>query len=165
MMNDPDRRKMQITRMKMEHIPQIAAIEAETFSEPWSEKGFADTLTMDHVLFYVAVTSGQVTGYCGIYLAADEGELTNIAVATGFRRRNIACQLLDTALPQAFAKGAGRIYLEVRRSNAPAISLYEKYGFSVAGIRKGFYQFPQEDALVMMKEFADNDTKDKEKLL
>lgn len=160
MVNDPDGNKTDIVRMGMEHIPQIAAIEAEAFSSPWSEKGFADTLTMKHVLFYAAVTQGRVTGYCGIYLAADEGELTNIAVAGGFRRQHIADRLLDTALPEAFARGAARVFLEVRMSNAPAVSLYEKHGFSIAGTRKGFYQFPQEDALVMVRESADNDTKD-----
>lgn len=148
-----------IVQMTMAHIPQIAAIEAEAFSMPWPQKSFADALAMEHVLFYAALAEGRVAGYCGIYLAADEGELTKIASAPGMRRQKIAWRLLETALPAAYAKGAERIFLEVRKSNIPAISLYEKTGFQAVGSRKNFYQFPTEDALVMKYEFAEKSKK------
>lgn len=144
-----------IMPMTPARIPQAAAIEAEVFSMPWSEKGFADALAMENALFYTALVNGCVAGYCGIYLAADEGEITNVAVAPAYRCRKIAERLVRTTLPEAHAKGAQRIFLEVRESNGAAIRLYEKTGFHTVGRRKNFYQYPNEDALVMRYDFAD----------
>lgn len=146
---------IEIIKMEETHIPAVAAIEAEAFSMPWSAQAFADTLTMDHVLFYVALVDGEVAGYCGIYLAADEGEVTNVAVAPRYRRHKIAETLLHKTMAKAHGRGAQRIFLEVRSQNAPAIQLYQKAGFQKIGNRKKYYQYPQDDALVMMREFAD----------
>lgn len=148
---------MNVKIIKMEecHIQPVAAIEAEVFSVPWSAGAFKDALAMEHALFDVAIAGGEVAGYCGIYVAADEGEITNVAVAPSYRRHNIAGMLLHSALSQAYTKGVRRAFLEVRRSNAPAIQLYQKTGFQVVGARKDYYQDPCEDALVMMCGFAD----------
>ena len=91
----------------------------------------------------------MVAGYCGIYLAADEGEITNVAVAECFRRRGIAGLLVEQILTESRNRGAARVFLEVRESNFPAIQLYEKHGFQVVGTRRAFYQKPTEDALLM----------------
>ena len=64
--------KIEIARMLPEQIPQTAAIEAEVFTQPWSEQAFADALDLEQALFYTASVNGAVAGYCGIYLAADE---------------------------------------------------------------------------------------------
>ncbi len=139
-----------IMRMRPEHIPDAAAIEAELFSMPWSAQAFADALEKDYAFFYTALADGRTAGYCGLYLAADEGEITNVATAGAYRRRGIAEALVRRALSEAYEEGAEQIFLEVRRSNYPAVCLYEKIGFQAAGIRRGFYQFPAEDALVMV---------------
>lgn len=146
---------IKIIEMAESDVPAVAAIEAEVFSVPWSAQAFADTLAMGHVLFYVAMVDGEVAGYCGIYLAADEGEVTNVAVAPGYRRHKIAETLLHKTMAEAHGRGAQRFFLEVRSQNAPAIRLYQKAGFRVIGSRKNYYQYPQDDALVMMHEFAD----------
>lgn len=148
-----------ILKLTKEQVPAVARMEAELFSVPWSEKAFADTLGMEHVLFYTASVDGRLAGYCGIYLAADEGEITNVAVAPEYRRRKIAQSLLLTVMAEAHEKGAQRIFLEVRSRNAAAISLYRKHGFAVIGTRGNYYQYPQDDALVMMYEYADIYTK------
>lgn len=148
-----------ITEMTREHVPAVAELEAALFSTPWSEKAFADTLAMEHVLFYTAVVNTKVAGYCGIYLAADEGEITNVAVAPTYRRRKIAQSLLAQIMTKAYEKGAGQIFLEVRSQNEPAIKLYQKAGFWQIGVRKNYYQSPQDDALVMMYRQADNRNK------
>lgn len=150
----------EIIEMSARHIPQAAAIEAEVFSEPWSAQSFADALALDYTLFHVAYinpnrTDGIVAGYCGIYLAADEGEITNVAVSHEYRRLGIAKSLVQHTLRQAYARGVRHIFLEVRSSNASAIELYCKLRFCVKGKRKNFYRSPTEDALVMMYEFAD----------
>lgn len=141
--------------MRKEHISHVAKIEAEVFSTPWSEQAFADACTMNYAFFYVAVVESQLVGYCGSYLAADEGEITNVAVAPGWRRHNIAKQLVQKTVTQIFEKGARRIYLEVRSLNEPAIQLYQTIGFQTVGIRKKYYQYPQDDALVMKYESTD----------
>lgn len=150
-----DVNRLTITEMEAAHVEAVAAIEAELFSAPWSKQAFADTLSMDNVLFYTALVNGKVAGYCGIYLAADEGEITNVAVKPSFRRRKIAQALLERIMAQAHERGAQQIFLEVRSHNEPAIHLYQKAGFLQIGVRKNYYQKPQEDALVMMFRYAD----------
>lgn len=148
-----------IVKLEKEHVPAVAKLEAELFSVPWSAKAFADTLEMDHVFFYTAFADGQVAGYCGIYIAADEGEITNVAVAPQYRRRNIGQRLLQTVMARALQEGVQRIFLEVRSRNDPAICLYQNNGFQTIGTRKNYYQYPRDDALVMMCENADIYTK------
>lgn len=143
---------IEIIRMTEAEVPQVAAIEAEVFTCPWSKKGFLDTLYQDNVRFYLAVEGNTVLGYCGIYMAADEGEITNVAVKPEFRRCHIADEMLQALLSDSEAGDIRYIYLEVRVSNAAAIGLYEKHGFTRKGIRKNFYEKPQEDAYVMCRE-------------
>lgn len=144
--------KIEITRMTEAEVPQVAAIESEVFTCPWSQKGFLDTLYQDNVRFYLAVEGTTVLGYCGIYMAADEGEITNVAVKPEFRRCHIADEMLQVLVRESEEQGICNIYLEVRVSNDPAIRLYEKHGFIRKGIRKNFYEKPKEDAYVMCRE-------------
>lgn len=137
------------------HLPEVARIERESFSVPWSEQAFEDTLPMENVIFYIAAVGEEVAGYCGIYLAADEGEITNIAVAAAYRRHKIAEMLLQETVAKAREKGAERIFLEVRSRNDPAIKLYLKSGFRQIGMRKNYYTAPDDDALVMVYDSAD----------
>lgn len=147
--------KIDIIKMDKSHIANVAQIEAEVFSTPWSAKAFENALAMENALFYVALAEGEVAGYCGLYLAADEGEITNVAAAPGWRRRKIAQRLLQKTMAEAHDRGVQRIFLEVRSQNAPAVELYQKEGFHTVGRRKNYYQRPQDDALVMMYEYAD----------
>lgn len=152
---NPDKLNIKLIKMKKTHIPYVAAIESETFSAPWSERAFADTLTMENVIFLIASVNDRVAGYCGIYLAADEGEITNVAVAASYRRNKIAWMLLHETMKKAGEKGAQRIFLEVRSQNEPAIRLYRKTGFQKIGVRRNYYTHPDDDALVMMHDSAD----------
>ncbi len=154
-MKENEELNVNIIKMENAHIAKVAAIERETFSVPWSEQAFTDTLFMENVIFYAASVNGEVAGYCGIYLAADEGEITNVAVSLPYRRHKIAGMLLHETIETACEKGAQRIFLEVRSQNGPAIQLYRKTGFEVIGIRKNYYAFPDDDALVMMYDSAD----------
>ena len=91
---------MTINRMREEDLSQVAVLEQQLFSEPWSEQGFRDTLDMDGVIFLVARDGENCMGYCGIYLAADEGEITNVAVHPHYRRKGVARCLLQQLLQQ-----------------------------------------------------------------
>lgn len=153
--NDSEDLNVKLINMEKSHVPYVAAIESEIFSAPWSEQAFADTLAMENVIFLIASVNGRVAGYCGIYLAADEGEITNVAVAASYRRHKIAWMLLHETMEKAREKGAQRIFLEVRSRNEPAIQLYRKTGFQKTGVRRNYYTHPDDDALVMMHDSAD----------
>ncbi len=142
--------KLIIRKMQPEDVPAIAALEAACFSEPWSEQAFLDALKQPEALMMTAIGMGNNSiGYCGIYLSADEGEITNVAVRPDYRKQGIADAILTEVLSEAWKRGAQTIYLEVRQRNIPAQKLYEKHGFVSCGIRKNFYRKPTEHAIVM----------------
>ncbi len=147
---------MRIRKMMPEDVRQVAAIERDTFSQPWSEQGFLDSLANPDTLFLVAedatTDEPRILGYVGMYCALDEGEITNVAVAQQARRRGAGKALIGELLRQAKERGICRIILEVRVSNTPAIRLYEGMQFYKVGTRKGFYDFPKEDADIMVWE-------------
>lgn len=140
---------MLIREMTIQDVARAAEIEKECFSIPWSEKSFEDSLSREDTLFLVCEEDAQVAGYIGMYLSFDEGSITNVAVSPSFRKKGCGEALVKTAKEQAKEKQIESIFLEVRVSNAPAISLYKKLGFEELGIRKNFYEHPIEDAIIM----------------
>ena len=95
---------------------------------------------------------GETVGYACAYVSFDEAELVRIATDLKNRRLGIGVALLSGVEERAAAKGALSVVLEVRKSNEAAIGLYQKYGYENLGIRKNFYDFPKEDAVIMRKE-------------
>ena len=83
----------------------------------------------------------------------DEGYILNIAVRPDCRRQQIASQLLEVFINFAQGNRLSFLTLEVRASNAPAIALYERWGFAEAGRRRNYYEYPREDAVIMTREF------------
>lgn len=141
---------MVVRAMTGEDCVCVAELEKQIFSQPWSEQGFRDALRMEQNIFLVAEEDGIVCGYIGMYQSLDEGEITNVAVALEKRNAGVGFLLIQEAMEQARRQGIVQIVLEVRVSNASAIHLYEKCGFINCGIRKGFYDFPKEDAYIMI---------------
>lgn len=140
--------------MKEKDLPQVAAIEASIFSQPWSEKGFLDALRQKAAFYLVAAEEEKILGYCGFYQSFDEADITNVAVRESERGRGVARAMLTELLKEGKNRGVAHFTLEVRVSNAPAIHLYEKLGFTSAGIRKNFYDYPKEDAMIMWRHEA-----------
>ncbi len=141
---------MLIRNMTAEDIPAVVEIEKECFSLPWSEKSFAESIAREDTIFLVCEENTDIiTGYIGMYLSFDEASITNVAVASQFRKKGCGEQLVIAAKEAAKAAGADSIFLEVRVSNEAAISLYKKQGFENLGIRKKFYEHPVEDAIIM----------------
>ncbi len=130
-------------------IPSLCALENECFSLPWTEDGFSEFFNNDCSRIFVAEADGCVCGYVGMYLILGEGEITNLAVSGKYRRCGIATMLMERL---ASLDGVERLLLDVRISNKAAQALYEKCGFKVDGIRRGFYQKPREDGLLMSRE-------------
>lgn len=139
-----------VRAMRSGDVPAVAELEAQIFSQPWSAQGFLDALALSDTVFLVAEEENRILGYIGMYLAVDEGEITNVAVDPNARRRGVGQELLLQIKREAKQRAVGRLVLEARVSNEGAIALYEKNGFSVAGVRKGFYECPKEDAYIMI---------------
>ena len=146
---------MRIVNMNTDHVSQVAELEKLCFSDPWSENSVSSELNNPLSLWLVAVDGARVAGYVGSQSVMGESDMMNIAVHPDYRRRGLAEMLvaeLVTALKNA---GNTCLTLEVRASNAPAIALYEKNGFSQIGLRKNYYRNPREDALILRKEFSE----------
>ena len=142
-----------IVPMDRSHIEQIAALERECFSTPWSEAMLTEVLFDSQASFIVAESGdGGVLGYAGLQVVLDEGYIDNIAVEPNARRHGVADELLDVFCRFGEANLAF-LTLEVRASNEPAIALYRKHGFEEAGRRKNYYTKPTEDAVIMTRYF------------
>jgi len=136
-------------------LDRVAAIEKEIFPDPWSRRAFAETLARSAAKgFALDDDTGRLIGYGVCVVAADEGEILNLAVDPGVRRRGAGRRLLGAMLNWMASEGAREVFLEVRASNVAALALYERSGFRHLGIRKGYYAGPREDALTMVLEMG-----------
>jgi len=139
--------------MNSDHVAQIAALEKICFSDPWSERSIASELDNKLAFWLVAAEGEQVAGYIGSQTVLDETDMMNVAVHPDFRRLGIAEALVNELVENLKKMGSHCLTLEVRASNAPAISLYEKLGFHEIGRRRNYYRNPREDALILRKEW------------
>jgi ribosomal-protein-alanine N-acetyltransferase len=135
--------------MTERHLDEVLAIERDLFSDPWPESMFREDIAGDRSHPVVAFIDNELVGYAILWHGVDEGHLTNIAVKRSAQRNSVAKRLLSYILQRAKAYRMREIFLEVRVSNEPAISLYEKFGFQKVAIRQRYYHQPEEDCLVM----------------
>lgn len=142
---------IEIRRMQKEDVPQVAQMEEEYFSEPWSARAFHEALDKKEYLYMVAVDGKEVVAYCGMYQVLDEGNITQVAVRSDMRGKGIARKLLQDFMQIGKTKGVAAYTLEVRVSNQSAIRAYEACGFETECVRKEFYTSPKEDAFIMWK--------------
>lgn len=140
-----------VRQMTIDDISQVVEIENESFSSPWTEKGFKESLELLYSKFYVAIINSEIAGYVGTYLMYDDIDITNVAVREKHRRKGVANKLIDMVIEYAKEKDASCINLEVRPSNMSARNLYKKFGFDEIGVRKNFYSKPVEDGIIMQK--------------
>ena len=144
---------MRLGRFRWWHIDQVLPIEADLFgAEQWSAAMFWNELANGH--FYLAATDddGTVLGYAGLAVSPpDEAWVQNVAVRRDAQRRGIGRLLLEALLAEAARRGARSTLLEVAADNAPAQRLYAGYGFEPIGVRRGYYQPSNTDALVMQR--------------
>lgn len=144
---------IKIHQMTEADVKGIAEIEKTCFSRPWSEDSITEELTNENARFFVAEKNGETVGYMGMHIVLDECYIANVAVLPIHRRQGIGERLLSYGESIAQNENCSFISLEVRVSNSGAIALYEKSGFERAGERKNFYSDPQENALIMTKNF------------
>ena len=153
-MND-NKMKVRIVPMTADHLDDIARLEQICFSRPWSRRMLAEELENQCAAFLVALEpeTNKVIGYAGLLVMADEGYITNVAVFPEYRRRGVAEQIIQVFCDFAQGNHLAFLTLEVRPSNAPAISLYNSFGFEEVGRRKNYYHLPREDALILCRYF------------
>ena len=137
-----------IERLNLNHIDGLERIENECFSEPWSRNALQELLSCDYAVYLVAMLDGSIAGYIGMYTSFDVGAINNIGVLSAFRRKGVGEKLLAALCEYSKENGITTLTLEVRRSNAAAIALYEKFGFRMVAERKNYYKKPAEDALL-----------------
>jgi ribosomal-protein-alanine acetyltransferase len=121
----------------------------------WPPESYASLAKSPGALVLVCEANAQVIGFVAARQAADEAEILNIAVRHDFRRRGVASALLLGALETFRRSAIAGVFLDLRESNLPARTLYERYGFVLSGRRKSYYANPTEDALCMFRKFTD----------
>ncbi len=143
--------KLEIRKASPGDLSAIAAIEKESFALPWSEDALGKIIAMpeEKGLMLAASADGEIIGFSAYLVFYDEVNIINLAVSKPYRRLGAGTALMKKMLAGAHASGYGRITLEVRRSNAAAIALYEQSGFVSVGVRRGYYTDNNEDAFIM----------------
>lgn len=145
-----------VVPMAEKHIKAVEEMEQACFPTPWTEDGLRAELTSDTAVFRVALLDGVPAGYGGMHFVCGEGYIDNIAVLPAMRQRGIGTIIVESLINFTETHNGIFVSLEVRESNAPAITLYTKLGFQENGRRRGFYTKPLEDALILTKSFSSN---------
>ena len=134
-------------------LSQVAAIERDSFGDPWPERSFGELLRSRAAIFLIATVADTkaVAGYVIALTVADQAEILNLAVARSDRRQGFGGELLDAGISAVEARGAREVFLEVRESNKAALGLYGSRGFAALARRSRYYRNPVEDALVLRR--------------
>lgn len=147
--------------MERPDLDGVMAIEKVSFPTPWPRNLFEDEIDREYSDALVAVPEdgSGIVGYAICWTVADESHLLNIAVSPDARGQGVGKALLMECMRRGAEAGAGMIHLEVRAGNRPALRLYERQGFSFAGIRRGYYTDTGEDAILLSRELDESDAK------
>ena len=137
-----------IRPMTVADLPAVHDLEFAAQPTPWSLAHFAAELQNPCAHIDLCWRDGQLAGFLCWWLIAGEVQIQNVATAPVFRRRGVAASLLKYMFARCQSSGFDAVWLEVRVSNAPAIALYERFGFEIVGRRPNYYA-DGEDALVM----------------
>ncbi len=144
---------MSLRAWEIRDLDDIAAIEAECFTDPWTRRMLADSFLSDRFEGVLLEEEGNIVAYGGMGIVMDEAEIQLVAVSEMFRRCGRGGKIMDALLAIAKEKGVKKVFLEVRVSNVPAQILYLKKGFRGLYCRTRYYP-DGEDAVVMMKEIG-----------
>lgn len=141
--------KVCVREMKYEEAAAVAEMEHQIFPDAWSERGILDTLKNEQTICLTAEKAGRLLGYMFAYTAADEADIARIAVVKESRKQKVGSELMKAFKQIGKVRGIRRVLLDVRRSNNTARTFYVKQGFAEDGVRPGFYENPEEDAILM----------------
>ena len=140
-----------VRRMAESDVTAVHAIEAASFSTPWTRDMFLSELRENKVARYLVVqTAGEIAGFAGVHIILDEGHVTNIAVAQAYRGLGLGRMVTQALMQYAANLGVRYLTLEVRQSNQTARRLYTSLGFVQVALRRNYYQDSGEDAVLMV---------------
>ncbi|AFS77349.1 ribosomal-protein-alanine acetyltransferase RimI [Gottschalkia acidurici 9a] len=142
-----------VKEMSYEDIDGVVEVENMSFVTPWSKESFENELKNKLAVYVVAKDDDRVVAYGGVWLIIDEGHVTNIAVHTQYRGKEIGSLILDELIRLCKQKNMTSMTLEVRKSNEAAKNLYKKFNFEEIGIRPKYYSDNNEDAIIMWLTF------------
>lgn len=142
--------ELNIRPMTRDDIDTVMDIELSVYAYPWTKRIMTDCLRVGYNCL-VGEMDGTLAGYCIMSSGAGEAHILNVCVASEFQRRGLGRLLLTTMLDKAKTLNVENIFLEVRPSNFPAITLYEHLGFNEVGTRKDYYPANngREDAVIL----------------
>lgn len=134
-----------------EPLDKVAGLQHLSFTKPWSADAIGWELRETDVarLYVLEEEAGPLLAFCACWVIFEELHINSLAVAPDQRRKGYARRLLDSVFQAVIPEGVTAATLEVRRSNAAALGLYEGLGFQVEGVRADYYQEPREDALIL----------------
>lgn len=141
----------QIRRMSAEDVAEVAALEAENFSRPWSLGAFEQLLSDENYVVLVLQEREMLAGYGVLLCAGEEADITNVCTAAPVRGQGVATALLTALMKEGSVRAVKEYFLEVRQGNQAARALYGKMGFREIGIRKDYYEEPRENAVLMKR--------------
>jgi len=140
--------EVKLDLMVARDVKTVAAIEAQCFPDPWSERLLSDELRLKNRRYLVARLAGDIVAYVGWMFVDDEVHVNTIATVADLRGQGVATRLLLEGIAEAVARGAKGMTLEVAASNDSAQRLYQRFGLAPVGVRRGYYA-AGEDAIVM----------------
>jgi ribosomal-protein-alanine N-acetyltransferase len=143
-----------IRPMNEQDLEGVLLVEKATFSTPWSKDIFYKEITEnEYAHYFVMILDEKIIGYVGVWVVADDAQITNIAILPGYRGKKLGEKLFRYTIQKLIFMGVSRLSLEVRESNIAAQKLYCKFGLVPGGIRKNYYVDNQENAIVMWVNF------------
>ena len=142
----------QILPFQPDDLKAVLRIERASYPFPWTAEQFLQEVANPVSALELLWIGEHLAGYMCYWLIVGEMQILNVATAPEFRGRGVAIQLLERALSCCAEKGLEMAWLEVRRGNVPAISLYQRMGFRIDGVRTRYYR-DGEDALLMCRSF------------
>jgi ribosomal-protein-alanine N-acetyltransferase len=143
----------ELRRLELGDLDAIEVIEKASYPTPWSRSMFASEVAKPSSHSIAAVTpEGELIGYLVLSRYVDAWHVMNVAVAVSHRRHGVASAMLERLFTLTRDDAQRGYTLEVRVSNVAAIQLYERFGFTSKGIRRGYYTDNREDALIMWRD-------------
>jgi ribosomal-protein-alanine N-acetyltransferase len=137
--------------MSLADLDEVVQVESEIYPFPWTHGNFADALAARYSAWVLRGAERRLQAYAIVMPVLDEAHLLNLSVARGHQGAGLGFRTLRWVSEVARDYGARSLLLEVRPSNAPALRLYDRYGFQRIGLRRDYYpaHAGREDAIVM----------------
>lgn len=141
---------MEVRPMVFADVETVLAVEQKIYPFPWTRGNFSDSLSSGYSCWSLT-TAQQLIGYGILMMAAGEGHLLNLGIASQWQKKGLGRRLLHHLIDTARGEGVDMMFLEVRPSNTSAIRLYLSEGFNEIGLRRNYYPAHggREDAIVM----------------